>query len=154
MWEDWLQELFPGFQLWTNKTKTHSTQYYKDEHHGLHQKNQRWTQVLATVKQFLLLTRHPPCYSYMRMERPMVYSLFVIIIRNNTSIGNKILKKKLTMRDKKRRRSASGGVNQIWILKNSKELIEYTQSRSLSFCNSIKTFDISPLYTPIQHSNL
>jgi hypothetical protein len=31
----------------------------------------------------------------------MVYSFFVIIIRNNTSIGNKILKKKLTMRDKK-----------------------------------------------------
>jgi len=59
--------------------------------------------------------------------------------------------KKLTMRDKKRRRSASGGVNQIWILKNSKELIEYTQSRSLSFCNSIKTFDFSPLYTTMQH---
>ena len=31
------------------------------------------------------------------------------------------------------------GVNQMWILKNSKDLLEYIQSRSLSSCNSIKT---------------
>jgi hypothetical protein len=36
-----------------------------------------------------------------------------------------------------------GGVNQIWILKNSKELLEYIQSRSLFFCNSIKAFKFS-----------
>jgi hypothetical protein len=30
-----------------------------------------------------------------------------------------------------------GGVNQIWIMKNSKDLLEYIQSRSLSSCNSI-----------------
>jgi hypothetical protein len=44
-----------------------------------------------------------------------------------------------------------GGVNQLWILKNSKDLLEYIQSRSLS-CNSIKTFDFSTLYTTIPHS--
>jgi hypothetical protein len=44
-----------------------------------------------------------------------------------------------------------GGVNQLWILKNSKDLLEYIQSRSLS-CNSIKTFDLSTLYTTIPHS--
>ena len=47
-----------------------------------------------------------------------------------------------------------GGVNQMWILKNSKDLLEYIQSRSLSSCNSIKTFDLSTLYTPIPHSKL
>ena len=42
-----------------------------------------------------------------------------------------------------------GGVNQMWILKNSKDLLEYIQSRSLSSCNSIKTFDFSTLYTTL-----
>jgi len=47
-----------------------------------------------------------------------------------------------------------GGVNQMWILKNSKELLEYIQSMSLSSCNSIKTFDSFTLYTTIPHSTL
>ena len=47
-----------------------------------------------------------------------------------------------------------GGVNQMWILKNSKDLLEYIQSRSLSSCNSIKTFDCSTLYMTIPHSKL
>jgi hypothetical protein len=47
-----------------------------------------------------------------------------------------------------------GGVNQMWILKNSKDLLEYIQSRFLSSCNSIKTFDFSTLYTTIPHSKL
>jgi hypothetical protein len=47
-----------------------------------------------------------------------------------------------------------GGVNQMWILKNSKDLLEYIQSRSLSSCNSIKTFVFSTLYTTIPHSKL
>ena len=47
-----------------------------------------------------------------------------------------------------------GGVNQMWILKNPKDLFEYIQSRSLSSCNSIKTFDFSTLYTTIPHSKL
>ena len=45
-------------------------------------------------------------------------------------------------------------VNQMWILKNSKDMLEYIQSRSLSSCNSIKTFDFSTLYTTIPHSKL
>ena len=44
---------------------------------------------------------------------------------------------------------SKGGVNQKWILRNSKDLLEYIQSRSLSSCNSIKTFD-----TTIPHSKL
>ena len=44
------------------------------------------------------------------------------------------------------------GVIQMWIQKNSKDLLEYIQSRSLSSCNSIKTFDFSTLYTTIPHS--
>jgi hypothetical protein len=47
-----------------------------------------------------------------------------------------------------------GGVNQMWILKTSKDLLKYIQSRSISSCNSIKTFDFSTLYTTIPHSKL
>ena len=42
----------------------------------------------------------------------------------------------------------------MWILKNSKDLLQYIQSRSLSSSNSIKTFDFSTLYTTIPHSKL
>jgi hypothetical protein len=47
-----------------------------------------------------------------------------------------------------------GDVNQMWILKNSTDLLGYIQSRSLSSCNSIKIFDFSTLYTTIPHSKL
>ena len=46
-----------------------------------------------------------------------------------------------------------GGGNQMWILKNSKDLLDYIQSRSVS-CNIIKTFDFSTFYTTIPHSKL
>ena len=42
----------------------------------------------------------------------------------------------------------------MWILKNSKDLLEYIQSRSLSSCNSIKIVAFSNLYTTIPHSKL
>ena len=38
-----------------------------------------------------------------------------------------------------------GGMNQMWILKNSKDLFDYIRSRSLSSCNSITKFDFSTL---------
>ena len=47
-----------------------------------------------------------------------------------------------------------GVVNQMWILKNSKDLLEYIQYRSLSSCNSINTFDCTTHYTIIPHSKL
>ena len=50
-------------------------------------------------------------------------------------------------------RYSRGGMNQMWILKNSKDLLEYIQSRSLSSCNCIKPFDFSTLNTTIPHSN-
>jgi hypothetical protein len=40
----------------------------------------------------------------------------------------------------------------MWILKNSKDLLDYIQYWSLSSCNSINTFDFSTLYTTIPHS--
>jgi len=46
------------------------------------------------------------------------------------------------------------GVNQIWILKNSKGLLGYIEPRSLSSWNSIKPFDFSTLYTTISHYKL
>jgi hypothetical protein len=46
------------------------------------------------------------------------------------------------------------GVNQIWILKISKDQLVYIKARSLSTSNSTKTFDISTLYTTIPHPKL
>ena len=46
------------------------------------------------------------------------------------------------------------GINQMWILKNSKELLGNLKSRSFSKITSIKTFDFSTLYTTIPHDKL
>ena len=43
------------------------------------------------------------------------------------------------------------GVNQMWILKNSKELLEHLQSPNFNHISSIKSFDFSTLYTTIPH---
>ena len=46
------------------------------------------------------------------------------------------------------------GVNQMWILKNSKELLEHLQSPNFNHITSIKSFDFSTLYTTIPHQKL
>ena len=46
------------------------------------------------------------------------------------------------------------GVNQMWILKNSKELLEHLQSPNVNHITSIKSFDFSTLYTTISHQKL
>ena len=46
------------------------------------------------------------------------------------------------------------GINQMWILKNSKELLERLKSHSLSRISSLKTYDFSTLYTTIPHDKL
>ena len=46
------------------------------------------------------------------------------------------------------------GVNQMWILKNSKELLEQLQSLNFNHITSIKSFDFSTLYTTIPHQKL
>ena len=46
------------------------------------------------------------------------------------------------------------GVNQMWILKNSKELLEPLQSPNFNHITSIKSFDFSTLYTTIPHQKL
>jgi hypothetical protein len=42
----------------------------------------------------------------------------------------------------------------MWILKISKDILEYIQSRALSFCNRMKAFIFSTIYTVIPHSKL
>ena len=42
-------------------------------------------------------------------------------------------------------------VNQMWILKKSKDLLETLSSRSQYVCSKIKTFDFSTSYTTIRH---
>ena len=42
----------------------------------------------------------------------------------------------------------------MWILKNSKELLENLKAQSLHSVNSIKSFDFSALYTTIPHDKL
>ena len=47
-----------------------------------------------------------------------------------------------------------GGVNQMWILKNSNDMLEYIYSRYLSSCNNINSCDFSTLFTAIPHFKL
>ena len=46
------------------------------------------------------------------------------------------------------------GINQMWILKNSKELLEHLQSPNFNHITSIKSFDFSTLYTTIPQQKL
>jgi hypothetical protein len=46
------------------------------------------------------------------------------------------------------------GINHMWILKNSKDLLDNIKSSSFSQVSSIKTFDFSTLYTTIPHDKL
>ena len=46
------------------------------------------------------------------------------------------------------------GINQMWILKNSKELLYNFNSNSLLSIHSIKTYDFSTIYTNIPHTKL
>ena len=48
--------------------------------------------------------------------------------------------------------SRSGIKSIMWILKNTKDLLETLNSRLLLEYNSIKTYDFSTLYTSIPHS--
>ena len=49
---------------------------------------------------------------------------------------------------------ARSGVNQMWILKNSKELLDNLKAQSLYSVNSIKSFNFSTRYTIIPHDKL
>ena len=46
------------------------------------------------------------------------------------------------------------GVNQMWILKNSKELLDHLKSPNFNLITNIKSFDFSTLYTTIPHQKL
>ena len=45
-------------------------------------------------------------------------------------------------------------VNQMWILNNSKELLEHLQSSNFNYITSIKSLDFSTLYTTIPQQKL
>jgi hypothetical protein len=49
---------------------------------------------------------------------------------------------------------SKSGVDQMWILKNSKELLENFKSRDFSKIDIIKTYDFFTLYTTIPHNKL
>ena len=46
------------------------------------------------------------------------------------------------------------GINHMWILKNSKDLLDNLKSRYFSQVSFIKTFDFSTLYTTLPHDKL
>ena len=46
------------------------------------------------------------------------------------------------------------GVNQMWILKSSKELLDHLKSPNFNLITNIKSFDFSILYTTIPHQKL
>ena len=45
-------------------------------------------------------------------------------------------------------------INQMWILKNSKDLMDHFNYRTFSNISSVQIFDFSNLYTTIHHENL
>ena len=49
---------------------------------------------------------------------------------------------------------SKSGVNQMWILKNSKKLLEHLQSPNFNRITSIESFDFSTLYTTVHHQKL
>jgi hypothetical protein len=49
---------------------------------------------------------------------------------------------------------ARKGVNQMWILKNSKERLANLKAQNFSQMNSIKIYDFSTLYATIPHDKL
>ena len=49
---------------------------------------------------------------------------------------------------------STSGVNQMWILKNSKDSLECLKSPTVQNCSSIKTFDFSTLNTTFPHLQL
>jgi hypothetical protein len=46
------------------------------------------------------------------------------------------------------------GINHMWNLRNSKDLLDNLKSRSFSQVSSIKFFDLSTLYTTLPHEKL
>ena len=46
------------------------------------------------------------------------------------------------------------GINQMWIIKNSKELLEHLKSPTFNHVTSMKSFDFSTRYTTIPHQKL
>ena len=46
------------------------------------------------------------------------------------------------------------GINQMWILKNSKELLDHLKSPNFNLITNIKSFDFSNLYTTITNQKL
>ena len=52
------------------------------------------------------------------------------------------------------RSTSRSGLNQMWILKNSKELKEHLKSSNFNHITSTKSFNFSTLYTPIPHDKL
>ena len=49
---------------------------------------------------------------------------------------------------------ARSGINQMWILKNTKELLDHLKSPNSNIITIIKSFDFSTLYTTIPHQKL
>ena len=49
---------------------------------------------------------------------------------------------------------STSGINHMWILKNSKDLLDNLKSREFAKVHSVKTFDFSTLYTTIPHEKL
>jgi hypothetical protein len=69
----------------TQKVKTHNRTTHKRKWWATRTplKNRGWTLVLEKGKQFLLLIRHPPCYSYIQSSPVM----FMILLDYNWYIA-------------------------------------------------------------------
>ena len=97
---------------------------------------------------FQRCTKIPINTDSLRVPRSVRPSLYPFYSPNCLHILSKVF------RSTAKQPTPRSGVNQMWILKNSKELLEHLQSPNLNHITSIKSFDFSTLYTTIPHQKL
>ena len=97
---------------------------------------------------FQRCTKIPINTDSLRVHRSVRPSLYPFYSQNCLHILSKVFKSTA------KHPTQEVGVNQMWILKNSKELLEHLQSPNFNHITSIKSFDFSTLYTTIPHQKL
>ena len=97
---------------------------------------------------FQRCTKIPINTDLLRVHRSVRPSLYPFYSQNCLHILSKVFRKYYETS------YSRSWVNQMWIVKNSKELLEHLQSPNFNHITSIKSFDFSTLYTTIPHQKL
>ena len=102
--------------------------------------------ICHTFTGFEICTKMPINTDSLRVHRSVRPSLYPSSSQNCLHILSKVFRSTTSY--------SRSGVNQMWILKNSKELLEHLQSPNFNHITNIKSFDFSTHYTTIPHQKL